>query len=274
MKNAVLAFLHSGILQLNRFKGQKASKFWYRYLNKLLKDAPDVCFLNYGYAPLDGEQIPLEEKDEAHRIFIQLYHSVSSAIDLSGLDVLEVSCGRGGGARYVKHYLKPSMMIGVDRAENAVAFCKKHQLEDGLYFACGDAQAMPFADGRFDAIVNVEASHDYPDMNQFLSEVARVLRPGGYLLYADFRRHRYCEAWRRQLVQSGFTIVQEEDITANVLRGLELNTKLNMSLIKRLAPTLLWPLFSQFAGTKGSLVYWSFDSGRASYRRFVLRKES
>src|ERR1700722_10634175 len=35
--------------------------------------------------------------------------------------------------------------------------------------------------------VNVEASHLYPDFPKFLSEVARVLRPGGHFLYTDFR---------------------------------------------------------------------------------------
>lgn len=272
MINAVAGFLNR-FVQLDRIKG-KVSKFWYRYLNNLIKDRADVCFLNYGYAPLNDERISLKDKDETNRIYIQLYHSVASAIDLSGLDVVEMSCGRGGGAKYVKQYLKPKTMIGIDRAENAIAFCKKCHVEEGLSFACGDAQIMPLADACCDVLLNVEASHDYPDINLFLSEVVRVLRPGGRFLYTDFRKQQQCAAWREQLVQTGLELVEEEDISANVARGLELNTERSKALIRDLTPALLSPVFAQFAGTEGSLIHQSLRSGKTTYRRFVLRKKA
>ena len=272
MINAVAEFLNR-FVQLDRIKG-KVSKFWYRYLNNLIKDRTDVCFLNYGYAPLNDERISLKDEDEADRIYIQLYHSVAGAIDLRGLDVVEMSCGRGGGAKYVKQYLKPKTMIGIDRAENAIAFCNKCHVEEGLSFACGDAQAMPLADACCDVLVNVEASHDYPDINRFLSEVKRVLRPGGRFLYTDFRKRQLCAAWREQLVQTGLEIVEEEDISANVAKGLELNTGHSKALIRQLTPALLSPVFAQFAGTEGSLIHQSLRSGKTMYRRFVLRKQA
>jgi ubiquinone/menaquinone biosynthesis C-methylase UbiE len=46
---------------------------------------------------------------------------------------------------------------------------------------------MPFPDASFDAVINVESSHCYPSMGRFLSEVHRVLRPRGSLLFADLR---------------------------------------------------------------------------------------
>jgi ubiquinone/menaquinone biosynthesis C-methylase UbiE len=52
-------------------------------------------------------------------------------------------------------------------------------------FVHGDAQSLPFADESFDVVINIEASHGYPDFPRFLAEVARVLRPGGRFLYAD-----------------------------------------------------------------------------------------
>lgn len=36
----------------------------------------------------------------------------------------------------------------------------------------GDAKKLPFADGSFDAVINVEASHGYPNFPHFLPEVA------------------------------------------------------------------------------------------------------
>jgi SAM-dependent methyltransferase len=269
MKNAVVDVCNR-ILESDRVKGS-VSKLWYRYLNNLTRNVPDVRFLNYGYHPLNGERIPLKPEDEADRVYIQLYHRVAGAVPLTGLDVLEMSCGRGGGSVYIKRYLKPRLVFGVDRAKEAVAFCKRHHAADGLAFVCGDAQVVPFTDRSFDAVVNIEASHDYPNLGRFLSEAKRVLKPGGYLLYADFRKQSHCESWHQQLAACGLEIREREDITADVARGLEENTERHVALIKRVAPRIMLPVFLQFAGTKGSYIYERFVSGRSRYVRYVLR---
>ena len=69
----------------------------------------------------------------------------------------------------------------------------------GLAFEVGDAERMPFPDASFDAVVNVESSHCYPSMPAFLSEVRRVLRPGGHFLYADLRPRTDLPARRAEL---------------------------------------------------------------------------
>lgn len=46
----------------------------------------------------------------------------------------------------------------------------------------GDADRLPFADGTLDVVINVEASHYYPNFPRFFAGFARVLRPGGHLL--------------------------------------------------------------------------------------------
>ena len=51
----------------------------------------------------------------------------------------------------------------------------------------GDAENLPFEDNSFDAIINVESSHCYGNVEQFLREVHRVLRPGGDFLFVDLR---------------------------------------------------------------------------------------
>src|SRR5579862_140298 len=73
-------------------------RLWYPFLTRLSGRSP-VSFLNYGYADDEpGKGPSLMEQDEPDRPCIQLYHHVVSAVDLRGLDVLEVSCGHGGGA--------------------------------------------------------------------------------------------------------------------------------------------------------------------------------
>ena len=51
-----------------------------------------------------------------------------------------------------------------------------------------DAEKLPFDDESFDAIINVESSHCYPHIDSFLSEVRRVLAPGGCFGIVDFRK--------------------------------------------------------------------------------------
>jgi SAM-dependent methyltransferase len=251
---------------------ERSSRFLYSYINNGLKDNPEVSFLNYGYAPLDEAPLVLADEDQDNRFFIQLYHRVAGGADLAGKDVVEISCGRGGGARYIKRYLHAGSVVGLDRCRQAVAFCSRRHAEPGLQYLCGDAQALPLASRRFDAVVNVEASHDYVDLAAFLSEVKRIMRPGGLFLYADFRKRPHCQAWREQIHQSGLELVGEEDITSNVATGLVLNSERNLRLVRKLAPVLLRPLFRQFAGTEGSYVHRSFATGRQRYIRFVLRK--
>jgi ubiquinone/menaquinone biosynthesis C-methylase UbiE len=266
-------------------------KFWYPALTRLTGKS-NVEFLNYGYdgdgegdsdgsrdggsdggsdgATADGPT--LEERDERDRSCIQLYHRVVGAIDIQGLSVLEVSCGHGGGASYVARYLKPRSVCGVDRNGCAVEFCEKRYQVEGLTFCRGNAMALDFADDLFDAVVNVEASHCYPDVPRFLSEVRRVLRPGGHFLYADFRQGRSSRAiLERQLKESGMQIIACEDISPGVVRGMEMNHERYMQLIDTLVGRFLRGLAMRFAGVKGSSIYNSLKSGDTVYLRFVLR---
>lgn len=112
--------------------------------------------------------LPLSESDEPNRYCIQLYHQTASQVDLTGKEVLEVSCGAGGGASYIARNLGPASYTGLDLNPASIDLCRaKHRLP-GLQFVQGDAQNLPFPDESFDAVVNVEASHQYPDFRGFL----------------------------------------------------------------------------------------------------------
>lgn len=103
--------------------------------------------------------LPLSESDEPNRYCIQLYHQTASQVDLTGKEVLEVSCGAGGGASYIARNLGPASYTGLDLNPASIDLCRaKHRLP-GLQFVQGDAQNLPFPDESFDAVVNVEASH-------------------------------------------------------------------------------------------------------------------
>jgi SAM-dependent methyltransferase len=231
-----------------------------------------IAFLNYGYA--DGPTVAplaLRPEDEPNRYGIQLYHRVLSTVPLAGRDVLDVSCGRGGGVSYVARYLAPRSCVGLDQSPETTALCRLVHRLPGVRFATGDAEALPFADASFDALISVESSRGY-DLERFLREARRVLRPGGHLLLADLRERGEEEALRGQLRASGLALVEEEEITANVLRALSLNTGPRRRLVQDRFPAPLAWAVDLFAGTEGTALYRSVEEGTTRYHRFVLRK--
>jgi ubiquinone/menaquinone biosynthesis C-methylase UbiE len=234
----------------------------------------DWIFMNYGYAPLDpGEGKPtLYDDDEQDRYFIQLYHHVAGAIDLEGLDVLEVGSGRGGGANYIMRYLEPRSFVGVDFSEKAVVFCNGNYSVQGLSFLQGDAESLPFDDNSFDAVVNVESSHCYSSMDAFLAQVRRVLRPGGYLLYADLRDRDMVVMLNEQINRSGMRLIRRSDITRNVIEAMNKDSDRKMELIAESVSKIFLNSFREFAGIRGSEIYEGLSTGEVVYQSFVLQK--
>jgi SAM-dependent methyltransferase len=246
---------------------------WFQSLSGLDKEAL-MIFMNLGYAPLDpdAEQLPLSDHDAINHYCIRMYHHVASAIDLQGLNVLEVGSGRGGGASYITRYLKPQALTGIDISANAVTFCNRHHRVEGLRFLQGDAEALPFDDHTFDAIVNIESSYGYGHIERFLHEVFRVLRPGGHFLFADYRNWNHINTLRKQLLNAGFCVLKEERISTNVLKALDLDQERKLRLIECKVPLLLRNVFYYFAAMQGSAMYQALNTGKVDYRSFVLSK--
>jgi ubiquinone/menaquinone biosynthesis C-methylase UbiE len=244
----------------------------YHLMSKWNRDRNNL-FMNYGYAPLDdANPDPVPPIDDANRYGAQLYYRVAAAIDLRDKDVLEVGCGRGGGAWLAKRYLQPRSVTGVDLAEAAIKFCRRRYAEDGLSFRQADAENLPFPADAFDVVVNVESSHCYPSVDRFFGEVERVLRPGGYFLFADLRPRQDFDRIRQQLQRAGLMVLEQEEITANVLRALELDSDRRRLVIERRIPAFLHKLSYEFLGVQGSLIYEALRSAEHEYSRFVLRK--
>ncbi len=173
-------------LQSNPLVGRLTTKYLLPLGTRQVGD--EVVFFNFGYEEDPPMALPLAATDEPNRYCIQLYHVTASQVDLAGKKVLEISCGAGGGASYIMRNLGPASYTGLDLNPASIDKCRdRHQLP-GLDFVQGDAENLPFPDQSFDAVINVEASHQYPHFRRFLTEVARVLGPGGHFLYTDSRR--------------------------------------------------------------------------------------
>jgi ubiquinone/menaquinone biosynthesis C-methylase UbiE len=248
-------------------------KFWYPYLTRRLR-ADDVIFLNYAFEDDASAALALNPADEPNRACIQLYHHVAAQAELRGKKILEVSCGHGGGASYLTRTFLPASYTGLDLNAAGIAFCQQRHRVDGLTFLQGDAQNLPFADAAFDAVINVEASHCYPDFPRFLAEVFRVLRPGGDFLCADFRFRPGVAEWENAIASAPFRVRQTREINREVLRGMDRNSARSAELILRHLPRFLHGLGRDFAGVQGSRVYIALRDGEASYRSWHFQKPS
>lgn len=229
--------------------------------------APRWAFMNYGYAPTAGDigAPAWTPTDEPDRLCIQLYLHAIDGTDLTGRDVLEVGSGRGGGASYISRRLQPRSMTGLDFSSEAVDLCNRHRRVPGLVFVCGDALSMPFPDASFDAVVNIESSHCYEDMSQFLSEVKRLLRPGGHFFFADLRTMAGVDVLRAQFDSCGLSVEKMTDITANVIAALRLDNERKLGLIEELIPRVFrWPMRA-FAGIEGTKNYTRLEDGKWRY---------
>jgi ubiquinone/menaquinone biosynthesis C-methylase UbiE len=256
---------------INQVRASLLSR-WYTYLAGLLVASPIVC-LNYGYAPSAESDAPaLGPSDEPMRHYLQLYAFVAGAVDLEGRDLLEISCGYGGGAAYVARRWRPRRCIGVDLTEAPLRLAKQRFASERLGFLAGRADRLGLAPTSFDAVLSIEASHCYPSITMFFREVFRVLRPGGYLVLADYRPVTAIDTLNAEIDQSGLRLEGERDITANILRSLEETHDQRKAWIARYGPFWLRPLMDQLAGVRGSIIYRGFLAGRIVYKRYLLRK--
>lgn len=248
------------------------NKIWYPFLTRRLS-AQEVTFLNYGYEDEPPLGLPLDASDEPNRYSINLYHQVATQVDLAGKKVLEASCGHGGGASYLTRTLKPASYTGLDYNPDGVDYCRKHHPLPGLDFVHGDAENLPFPDESFDAVINVEASHAYPQLSRFLAEVARVLRPGGNFLYADFRGSSEFPGWDAALAGVPLRQVSKRVINDSVVRSLDNSAQHKLDLISHQLPAFLRPFSRHFAGVPGTGIYNVIKSGDAEYRIYRFTKD-
>ena len=102
--------------------------------------------------------------------------------------VLDVATGTGRLPRALLR--QPSFsgrVIGVDLARRMLreAVRRTAQFADRLTFIWQDARNLPFEDGTFDAVTCLEALEFTPNPQDILTELLRVLRPGGVLLVTN-----------------------------------------------------------------------------------------
>ena len=102
---------------------------------------------------------------------------------LEGRDAIELGCGTA----YVSAWLarRGARPVGIDNSEEQLATARAFQAEFGLDFPLlhGNAEEVPFPDGSFDIAISEYGASLWCDPYRWIPEAARLLRPGGELVF-------------------------------------------------------------------------------------------
>ncbi|MGH3680455.1 MAG: class I SAM-dependent methyltransferase [Natronosporangium sp.] len=109
--------------------------------------------------------------------------------DVAGQDAVELGCGTG----YVSAWLarRGARPIGIDNSARQLATARAMQAEFGLQFPLvhADAERTPLRDGCADLVISEYGAAIWCDPYRWIPEAARLLRPGGRLVFMGGSPH-------------------------------------------------------------------------------------
>jgi len=108
---------------------------------------------------------------------------VAKAALPEGAVALDLASGTGDFSRLVLDRVAGARSIAVDLTEPMLRLARKRGLKEAV---CGDAAALPFADGSFHCVFVGYGLRNFPNLNAAVREIARVTRPGGMMVSLDF----------------------------------------------------------------------------------------
>jgi ubiquinone/menaquinone biosynthesis C-methylase UbiE len=160
--------------------------------------------------------------------------------------VLDICSGLGGPARYIA-WKTGCQVTGIDltasRVVGAAALTEAAGLGERVQFRQGNALALPFADASFTLAISQEAFAHIPDKPTLVAGIARVLQPGGRLVFSDIlSRERLGDDDARRLFDGmRFSeIATEEDYRGwlqaagmNVVNVIDLSNEWTRILVER-----------------------------------------
>jgi demethylmenaquinone methyltransferase/2-methoxy-6-polyprenyl-1,4-benzoquinol methylase len=126
---------------------------------------------------------------------IDIYWRKRAIKELSALQpkkILDVATGTGDVAIMTWKFLKPETIIGIDISEGMLQLGRAKVanllLNKQIELLQGDSEAINFPDNTFDAITVAFGVRNFEDLRKGLSEMKRVLKPGGKLVVLEFSK--------------------------------------------------------------------------------------
>ena len=106
-------------------------------------------------------------------------------LGVQGKHILDVGCGTGDMLRRFSGE-RAARLVGLDQSEGMLAKARELSAEeDKIAYLAGSAESLPFDDAEFDIVTSCIAFHHFPDPDTAVSEMYRVLKPGGRLFVCD-----------------------------------------------------------------------------------------
>jgi ubiquinone/menaquinone biosynthesis C-methylase UbiE len=120
-------------------------------------------------------------------IYQAIHKRLISKIELpANANVLDLGCGTGRLLNRLASQFPDLRGTGLDLSPQMLQVARQsNQHRPRLIYLEGNAESLPFAEGQFDAVFNTISFLHYPQPEKVLSEVARVLSPGGRFYLVD-----------------------------------------------------------------------------------------
>jgi ubiquinone/menaquinone biosynthesis C-methylase UbiE len=109
--------------------------------------------------------------------------------DLAGQHVLEVGCGRGVGAEVIIDRLGAEKVTAFDLDESMVDLARRRLHGRPVSLSVGDVCTIEQPSASVDTVVDFGIIHHVPQWQDSIAEIARVLRPGGLMLFEEVPRY-------------------------------------------------------------------------------------
>lgn len=105
-------------------------------------------------------------------------------------DILDLATGTADLAIALAKHNPQARIIGIDISERMLEIghekVKQQKLENQIVLRFGDAATLPFEDGTFDVVTVAFGVRNFEDLDKGLSEISRVLKPGGQAVILEF----------------------------------------------------------------------------------------
>jgi ubiquinone/menaquinone biosynthesis C-methylase UbiE len=103
----------------------------------------------------------------------------------AGQKYLDLGCGNGTAPIFLaKKYLLDVTGVDVDPDQIRLAEANSQDIDHARFFTV-DATQLPFENHEFDLVSTNKVTHHIPTWQDAVTEMIRVLKPGGYFIYAD-----------------------------------------------------------------------------------------
>lgn len=237
-------------------------------------------FFNSGYAPASAfclQTAPFSDEPLQATLYDHLLTGLAGRFTVAPERMLDIGCGLGGGVRLAANRFPAARVTGVEVNATAVHIARR-RLQDvpAASVVRGDARALAFEDASFDTVFSVGAA-SYIGLEEFYREAARLLKPGGVLVFsagytdADVQRHRRKNSDLAK--RYGLVLQDFEDLTRPVFAAISEDVPRRQAMIDRV-PRPFRGYALNWADMPGTMRYQEYEDGRRLDYGVVLTRPS